>query len=98
MPGAEIIVADSEQRNQRWDDGTSVAIATGRSNLLFLRILIESLLSIQGGGMSGDEGRGVKKRKEKKTQQTDPTEMMRAAGSLFRTMLALKVLSNPLQF
>lgn len=83
-------VADIEQRNQRWDDGASVAIVTGRSNLLFLRILIESLLSMQGELLNRDEGRVAKK----KNQQTEGPKWC----SLFRTMLALKVLSNPLQF
>lgn len=43
--------------------------------------------------MSGDEEGG-----EKKNTTDGWTKMMGAAGSLFRTMLALKVLSNPLQF
>lgn len=42
--------------------------------------------------MSGDEEGG------KKNTTDGWTKMMGAAGSLFRTMLALKVLSNPLQF
>lgn len=51
----EIVVGSQKLSGNQRQDGAAVAIVTGRSNLLFLRILIESLLSIQGGGWMSTE-------------------------------------------
>lgn len=58
------IVVGLQKLHRNWTrDGAAVAIVTGRSNLLSLRILIESLLSIQGGGWTTTDN-GIGKKKE----------------------------------